>query len=240
MRRLQVFVLLSASLAANGWAAPAEHATCAAGELARAKEADRRLREEGTCSAAELALLRAAVDHLLRCSGEPPKPAAWIFPVAGVSPKASIGGRDGEGYKVSRPGKCFAIASPGHPAHDLFVDDPEQDSRDAEGRPFDARAVEKGVVLVANEGWKPGDPGKGGNYVVLLLPSRRQLAYYAHLDTVEVKAGEVVEAGQRLGTIGRTGFNAWPKRSPTHLHFALWDAKTFVPVDPYPLLRAAR
>ena len=54
-----------------------------------------------------------------------------------------------------------------------------------------------------------------------------------------MKAGERVQAGQVVGTIGRTGKNAWPRRSQTHLHFGLWDASTFRPVNSYPLLRRA-
>jgi murein DD-endopeptidase MepM/ murein hydrolase activator NlpD len=39
---------------------------------------------------------------------------------------------------------------------------------------------------------------------------------YAHLDTVEVRAGAAVERGARLGTIGTAG-----GRYPAHLHFEL-------------------
>ncbi|MBI5542260.1 MAG: M23 family peptidase, partial [Deltaproteobacteria bacterium] len=53
------------------------------------------------------------------------------------------------------------------------------------------------------------------------------------------RAGERLAAGQPVGTIGRTGKNAYPRRSQTHLHFGLWDAATFKPVNSYPLLRTA-
>ena len=60
---------------------------------------------------------------------------------------------------------------------------------------------------------------------------------------LEVKAreGDIVEAGQAIGTLGRTGKNAYPKRSPTHLHFSClsFDNGKMTPYNTYTdLLRA--
>lgn len=205
--------------------------------LAEAAAADERLRTDGTCAEADLERYRRAVAwaHGLAPAG---KPGRWAFPIRGFGPDA-VGGTHGEGFIARYPRLCFAKTEPGHPAHDIFVPDPDQDCRDEKGRPFHAVAVEDGVVLVAHLGWKPGDTGKGGNYVVLYLPSRRKVAYYAHLESIAVKAGDRVKRGDTLGVIGRTGWNAYPKRSPTHLHFALWDAKAFSPDNPYGLLSDA-
>lgn len=209
--------------------------------LSDAAAADARLREIEECDASELARLVAAVEALDACEGERPKPAGrWVFPVAGVRPEQAIGGRQGSGFQRARNTPCYATRRPGHPAHDLFVHDREHDFRDAQGEPFAVRAVEDGWALVARDGWTPGNPGKGGNYLMLYLPGRRQVAYYAHLDVISVRAGERVSAGEQVGTVGRTGKNAWPRRSPTHLHFGLWDAGSFRPVDSYKMLRAAR
>lgn len=217
---------------------PAEPEPACAPELViAAAEADRRLRTEGTCAKEALASLGAAVQALSTCAGEL-KPTAWIFPVEGVGLE-SIGGQ-GNGYVRSAFLPCYATPSPGHPAHDIFVDDPHHGSRDRQGRPFIARAVEEGRVLVAHDGWTPDDPGRGGNYLMLLLPARRLIAYYAHLETILVRPGERVRAGQAIGTIGRTGRNAWLARSPTHLHFGLWNASSFVPVNSLALLKAAQ
>jgi hypothetical protein len=208
-------------------------AGAAAGVLARADAADLHLRTEETCAEADLSALREAIGALE--GGESrPAPARWIFPVRGIEVARSIGGRRGDGYRPTQPQRCFAIANPGHPAHDLFVTDPRGDGRPE--APWVVQAVEEGPVLVARRGWKPGDSLKGGDYVVQYLPSRRQVAYYAHLGSVAVRAGQRLAAGEAIGTVGRTGRNAWPRRSPTHLHFALWDARTFAPVDPYRLL----
>lgn len=207
--------------------------------LAAADAADLRLRREGTCAASDLSLVSRATSLVHDASGPPPSLARWAFPLRGLDPASSIGGRHGEGYRAAHPRRCFAIANSGHPAQDLFVRDPERDSLDARGRPFVVQAVEDGTILVIRTGWLPGNPLKGGNYVVEYLPSRRQLAYYAHLDRVSVRPGQRVAAGDELGTLGRTGVNAYRSRSPTHLHFALWDVGALTPVNPYSLLVAA-
>jgi hypothetical protein len=210
--------------------------------LAAAAEADLRLRETNDCKPEDLAKLEAAVRMFDACLGTEKPVAApqWIFPVANVTPASGIGGEGGSGFVKNPNIKCYVTAWAGHPAHDLFVDDPHQQSRDKKGRPFPALSVESAFVLVARDGWMPTDNLKGGNYVMLYLPARRQIAYYAHLEVLRVKAGDRLEAGQEVGTIGRTGKNAAPARSQTHLHFGLWDAATFRPVNSYPLLRAAK
>ena len=253
-----LLLLVAACLASAIWASPAAAQSDAgvpdatapdAGTpcvdpavLAAAAEADARLRETNDCKAEDLGKLAAAVKMFDACpADEKPKPAArWIFPVANVTPAAGIGGSDGSGFVKNPNIQCYVTPWAGPPAHDLFVDDPHQTSRDAKGRPFPALAIESAYVLVARDGWKQTDQTRGGNYAMLYLPSRHQVAYYAHLETLAVKAGERIDAGQRVGTIGRTGKNAAPSRSQTHLHFGLWDAATFRPVNSYPLLRAAK
>jgi murein DD-endopeptidase MepM/ murein hydrolase activator NlpD len=42
--------------------------------------------------------------------------------------------------------------------------------------------------------------------------------YYAHHRKVVVEPGQIVKPGDKLGEVGRTGFNAKNKRSDTHLH----------------------
>jgi len=174
-----------------------------------------------------------------QCAGTARPAKTWIFPVANVPPRQAIGG-DGKGYIRNRGVVCYVTPWAGHPAHDLFVDDRYHKCVDGDGKPFPALAVEDAYVLATHEGWTPRDESKGGNYVMLYLPGRHQVAYYAHLDKVLVKPGEKVSAGQVVGTIGRTGKNALPRRSQTHLHFGLWDADRFRPLDSYALLRAAK
>ena len=82
----------------------------------------------------------------------------------------------------------------------------------------------------------------GGKTVYVRSPDRRVIYYYAHLDAYApgLREGQLVRAGQRLGTVGSTG-NADP--AAPHLHFAVmrtspdapwWDEA--VVINPYPLL----
>ncbi|MBP1557939.1 MAG: peptidoglycan DD-metalloendopeptidase family protein [Oscillospiraceae bacterium] len=56
--------------------------------------------------------------------------------------------------------------------------------------------------------------------------------WYYHMDSLSVSAGEMVEKGQQIGTIGSTGFSTGP-----HLH---WAAAVFdVYIDPWLLTESA-
>jgi murein DD-endopeptidase MepM/ murein hydrolase activator NlpD len=78
--------------------------------------------------------------------------------------------------------------------------------------------------------------GAAGNYVVIRNKKLKQDYVYAHLATrAPVRKGQVVQPGQQIGTVGRTG-NA----STCHLHFELWLGKYYRgghPVDPLPYLQ---
>lgn len=162
----------------------------------------------------------------------------WRFPVTRVEPGRAIEGERGS-WLLNRRRACYAEPQIGHPAHDLFVPDRHPTGRDRSGQPFPTAAIEEGWVLVARDGWSAGDDAKGGNYVLLYVPRLDAVAYYAHLEAPAVAAGSHVVRGQSLGLVGRTGRNAAKVRSPTHLHFGLWDATTFRPFDPLPWLRRA-
>lgn len=61
------------------------------------------------------------------------------------------------------------------------------------------------------------------------------LTKYFHLDAFSVRNGQRVEAGQQIGTMGRTGNT--PAQGDTHLHFEMWrDGRQ---VDPLPHLQGA-
>jgi peptidoglycan LD-endopeptidase LytH len=86
---------------------------------------------------------------------------------------------------------------------------------------------------------------KPGGLTVYQFDEREQYCYYyAHLDAYAagLREGQMLEAGQVLGTVGTTG-NADP--NAPHLHFAIfqlgpekqWWKGT--PLNPYPLLVAA-
>lgn len=82
------------------------------------------------------------------------------------------------------------------------------------------------------------DP-KGGLAVVINHPNNIS-SYYAHLNSANVKAGDVVDYGTVIGTVGYSG-NAHPSRGggQPHVHLQVWEngALTnpgrFFPVKPY-------
>ncbi len=90
-------------------------------------------------------------------------------------------------------------------------------------------AVTDGVIADA------GSDGSQGNYVYLYDPARERTYVYMHMvEPATVRAGDEVEAGERLGGVGCTG-SCWGE----HLHFEIRDGKGIAGEarDPLPLLR---
>ena len=96
-------------------------------------------------------------------------------------------------------------------------------------RGTDVVSATRGVVSSVREG------GLGGRQVWVLGPAG-QRHYYAHLDdwAPGLAAGDVVEEGRVLGSVGDTG-NA--RGTPPHLHYGIYGDDGAI--DPLPLLRAA-
>lgn len=62
-------------------------------------------------------------------------------------------------------------------------------------------------------------PGGWGNYVIIEHESENyRKTLYGHLNTVDVKEGDVVSQGQKLGIMGHTGSS-----TARHLHFEVWS-----------------
>lgn len=98
-----------------------------------------------------------------------------------------------------------------------------------------------GTPLLAARGGtveKAGFEGAAGNMVVVDVVGSPSDMVYMHLqDTPEVRAGDTVTTGQRLGAVGTTG-----RSTACHLHFELWSGPGYLtggrPVDPARQLRA--
>jgi hypothetical protein len=156
-----------------------------------------------------------------------------VFPVAGYGP---AWGEEGKGYRPVGYDFYDGNRHGGHPAHDLFICDRDQDSRDdRSGREVPVVAFSAGVVVATATEWTPGSDLRGGIYIWIYDPASDRFCYYAHLGRADVRPGQTVRAGEPLGVLGRSGKNAWAKRSPTHLHFMVlaWEGGRMTPVDPW-------
>ena len=159
-----------------------------------------------------------------------------IFPVEGYSPNA-IGGTRGEGYVPNGYDYFDGNKHGGHPAHDIFIHDKNQDCKDDRTGEFvNVLSVSNGIVAALEKEWGSESALRGGKYIWIYAPAENALYYYAHNNEVLVDVGQTVNAGDAVATVGRTGLNAFKKRSPTHLHFMkLALDKEFYPkpVDTY-------
>ncbi len=158
-----------------------------------------------------------------------------FFPVKGHGPDSN-GGVRGSGFKPKEYDFYDGNRHGGHPAHDIFVKDENQDTLDDEtGNPVEIVAYASGIVVAVNTTWEYPSDIRSGRYIWIFTPALDQYCYYVHLGSVLVKPGDIVKAGQTIGIIGRTGKNAYPKRSPTHLHFSclIFDKGNMKPYNTY-------
>ncbi len=142
----------------------------------------------------------------------------FSFPIRGYATSA-IGGTHGEGYRGDGFDLFDYNVRGSHPAQDIFISDRNQDHiDDRTNQPVDILAMSSGLVLAIETNWKPGSEYRGGNWIWVYDPILNGLFYYAHNSQVDVTPGQWVQAGEKLAEMGRTGFNAYKARSPTHLH----------------------
>jgi murein DD-endopeptidase MepM/ murein hydrolase activator NlpD len=163
------------------------------------------------------------------------------FPLKGYGPSA-IGGKGGSGYQPEGYDFFDGNRHKGHPGHDIFIRDKNQDGLDdVTGKPVEVISVSPGIVVSVNLNWEASSPIRGGNYIWVYDPIKSRYYYYAHLNEIFVSVGQIIAKADRLGTLGRTGVKAYPKRSPTHLHFVVHHSVAGYPkpINPYSeLIRA--
>lgn len=68
---------------------------------------------------------------------------------------------------------------------------------------------------------------QGYGKLVLVKHDNGFVSIYAHMDSIAVKRGDVVSAGQKIGTVGKSGNVREPQ-----LHFEIREKQGKVPVDP--------
>jgi murein DD-endopeptidase MepM/ murein hydrolase activator NlpD len=86
-------------------------------------------------------------------------------------------------------------------------------------------------ILAAHEGTiiYTGRDFRGFGKMIIIESPQGYATFYAHLDKIQGKEGQWVNAGQRIGAMGKTG-----RATGVHLHFELRIAR--VAVDPLPYL----
>jgi murein DD-endopeptidase MepM/ murein hydrolase activator NlpD len=145
--------------------------------------------------------------------------SAVSFPVKGYGHR-SFSDRYGSDYKPAGYNFYDGNRHGGHPAHDLFIRDKRRDGLDSgTGKPAEIVAFADGVVIAVNPSWEHPSDIRGGKYIWIFNPESNRYYYYAHLAKILVSPGDIVKSGDMIALLGRTGKNAYPKRSPTHLHF---------------------
>ena len=142
----------------------------------------------------------------------------WVFPVEGYTSTA-IGGTNGSGYIASGYDYFDGNKHAGHPAHDIFIIDKNQDCIDDKSKKeVNVLSMTEGIVIATQNTWDTTSNLRGGKYIWIYTPSINIFFYYAHNSKILVGVCDIIKPGDVIATIGRTGLNAFKKRSPTHLH----------------------
>lgn len=174
-------------------------------------------------------LLSDITQYYERAGGKKYTVSDWVFPLEGYTASA-IGGKNGNGYIPNGYNYFDGDKHTGHPAQDIFIHDTNQDSKDDNtGNFVTVRAITGGIVISCENNWDPKSEGRGGNFVWCYSPYDNTSFYYAHNSEIFVKPGDIVKPGDKIAYVGRTGLNAAPKRSPTHLHLSLFNFKNGYP-----------
>jgi len=153
----------------------------------------------------------------------------WVFPLNNLT---SFYFRDsGNDYKVTGYDYFQGSNSKGHPAHDIMILDKNKDLLDDSTlKPVDIVSMSSGVVVAVDNSWETGSVLRGGKYVKVFDVTNNGIFYYSHLSVVSVKPGDIVNAGDKLGEVGRTGRKAILPAGKTHLHVAF-----LISEDGYPI-----
>jgi murein DD-endopeptidase MepM/ murein hydrolase activator NlpD len=162
-------------------------------------------------------------------------PDEYCFPLRGYSQNA-IGGKNGSGYITKDYDFFDGNKHGGHPAHDIFIYDKNQDCNDDRtGDPVDVLSMTSGIVVAMSNEWDPQSDLRGGKFVMIYEPANDALYYYAHNNKVYVELGDLIMPCMKIAEVGRSGLNAYKKKSPTHLHISRFivNEGNIIPDDLY-------
>jgi murein DD-endopeptidase MepM/ murein hydrolase activator NlpD len=153
----------------------------------------------------------------------------WVFPLSNYS-KITL--RDnGKDYKDKHYDYFDGNKSWNHPANDIVIADSNKDFfDDSTGKPVDVVSMSSGVVIATDTTWEPGSILRAGKFIRIYDVTNKKILYYSHLNKVCKKPGDIINAGNKIGEVGRTGRSAILPGNYTHLHIAMLYIK-----DGYPL-----
>jgi murein DD-endopeptidase MepM/ murein hydrolase activator NlpD len=187
-------------------------------------------------------LLTEAGDFYYQAGGADTPKSEWYFPVAGSDQRALPKGRS-HGYSARGYDFYEGNLHKGHPSLDIFIPDRNRQSRDdRSGKPVQVLSMTSGVVVAAEDNWETGDRLRGGRYLWVYDPGNDILVYYAHNERLLAKVGDLVRPGDSIATMGRSGYNAAKRRSPTHLHLTVLKVNRgrMSPIDVYSDIRKTK
>lgn len=169
------------------------------------------------------------VKYFIEHNGRFVKRDEWVYPLKKFT---SVTHRDnGIDYRLSTYDYFQGSNTKGHPAHDIFILDDNKDLLDdSTGKPVDIVSMSSGVVVAVDTTWKPGSLLRGGRYVKVFDVTNMKIFYYSHISKVSVKPGDIVNAGDKIGEVGRTGRKTILPKGKTHLHVALLKSVRGYPI----------
>ncbi|MGW2123320.1 M23 family metallopeptidase [Streptomyces sp. SM1] len=188
-------------------AAQAEAAKVQAAKAEKAAEA-RKAAAAKAAKAEKAAAVKKATAAKKKAAAAKKKAASWIDPVKSYKLSASFA-QNGGMWASKHSGQDYAVPT---------------------GTPV--LAAHGGTVVKAG-GNGAGDGPAYGNAVVI-KHGDKTYSQYAHLSSVNVKAGQVVKTGQKIASSGNTGNSSGP-----HLHFEIRTSPNYgSAVDPAKFLRS--
>jgi peptidoglycan LD-endopeptidase LytH len=180
----------------------------------------------------------AVTKYFYENAGKEIKRENWIFPLKNYSSIKFF--KNGKDYKDTYYDFFDGNKSWGHPASDIIIADTNKDCKDdVTGNPVDVVSISSGVVISTDTTWQTGSILRAGKFVRIYDVTNKKLLYYSHLKEVYKKPGDIVNPGDKIGEVGRTGRSAILNIGETHLHVALLYIEDGYPY-PEPLIEDLR
>lgn len=113
------------------------------------------------------------------------------------------------------------------PVHQIKINRGFRPAKDPNHQGMDLGGPKGAPILAAHEGIVvyTGKEFRGYGKMVLIEYNSEWATLYAHLDRIDVRQGQILNPGDPIGAMGRTG-----RASGVHLHFELMNNK--LPIDP--------